>query len=151
MRNFKRIRRDDVLSTLAGTASHLALAVVALALLVVMKHVGGEGSLSVQAAMLMVNKVPVDMTLLPKLFPVALLLYYFVVTNALLFVFNLIPVPPLDGSRLLKGFLSYGAEQVYDRIGMIGSLVIFFVAELVLFPLVFHPLVGLFNGLLLSL
>ncbi len=151
LRNFKRIRRDDMLSTLAGLGSHLVLALVALVLLVVMKHVHGEGTLSVQAAMLMVNKVPVDMTLLPKLFPVALLLYYFVVTNVLLFVFNVIPVPPLDGSRILRSYLPYNAEKMYDRIGMLGSLVIFFVCGRIVFPLLFAPLVNVFNGLLLSL
>jgi Zn-dependent protease len=151
LRNFKRIRRDDIVSTLAGLASHLALAVVALLLLLALKHAHGAGTLSVQAAMLMVNHVPIDMNLLPRLFPLALLLYYFVVTNILLFVFNLIPVPPLDGARILRNFLPYRWEQTFDRIGILGSLAIFFVAGRILFPLLFGPLVNVCNGLLLSL
>jgi Zn-dependent protease len=151
LRNFKKIKRDDLLSTGAGLASHLGLALIALVLLVVLKHTRGVGAESVQAAMLMVNKIPIDMTLLPKLFPVALLLYYFVVTNVLLFVFNLIPVPPLDGSRILRNFLSYNAEKMFDRVGMLGSLAIFFVAGRIVFPLVFAPLVNEFNRLLLVL
>jgi Zn-dependent protease len=151
LRNFKKIRRDDILSTLAGLASHPALALIALVLLLALKHTHGAGTESVQAAMLMVNKIPIDMTLLPKLFPVALLLYYFVVTNVMLFVFNLIPVPPLDGSRILRSFLPYNAEKMYDRIGMLGSLVIFFVAGRILFPILFQPLLGTFNRLLLVL
>ena len=151
LRNFKKIRRDDVLSTLAGLASHLALALVALVLLVALKHTHGIGSLSVQTAMLMANKIPVDMENLPRLFPIALLLYYFVITNILLFVFNIIPVPPLDGSRILRNFLPYKWEQMYDRIGMLGSLAIFFVAGRLVFPILFAPLANLFNGLLLIL
>ncbi len=151
LRNFKKIKRDDILSTLAGMFSHLGLATIALALLIVLKHTRGVGLQSVEAAILMVNKIPVDMTLLPKLFPVALLLYYFVVMNVLLFVFNVIPVPPLDGSRILRNFLPYNAEKMYDRIGMLGSLAIFFVAGRVVFPLLYPPLVRQFNLLLLVL
>ena len=105
--------------------SHLALALVALILLIVLKHAPGIGEAAVLSAVEMVNKIPVDMTGLPRLFPVALLLYYLVVINILLFVFNLIPVPPLDGSRLLRNVLSYNVERLYDRIGFFGSLVMF--------------------------
>ena len=36
-------------------------------------------------------------------------------------VFNLIPLPPLDGSHVIRHFLSYDALRVYDRIGYIGT------------------------------
>ena len=150
LRNFKKIKRDDTISTLAGMASYLALAFVAMLLLLVLKHTPGVGAESVVAAMMMVHKMPVDMETLPKLFPLALLLYYFVVTNVLLFVFNVIPVPPLDGSRILKAYLPYNIEKIYDRIGIFGSLAIFFVAGRIVFPLLYPPLLNTFNGLLLS-
>ena len=105
---------------------------------------------AVFAAVEMVNKLPVDMTQLPRLFPVALLLYYCVIINILLFVFNLIPVPPLDGSRFIRYMLSYNVEKMYDQIGMIGSFVLFFVASRILFPIFLPPLVLGFNAMLLS-
>jgi len=151
LRNFKKIKRDDMLSTGAGLASHLALAVIALGLLVGLKHMPSVGTGAVIAAVQMVNKVPVDMTELPRMFPVALLLYYCVAMNVMLFVFNLIPVPPLDGSRFIRYALSYNAEKMYDRIGMFGSFLIFFVAARIVFPLVFAPLITAFNVLLLSM
>ena len=36
--------------------------------------------------------------------------------NLSLFFFNLLPIPPLDGSRLIRNVLPYNAVQVYDRI-----------------------------------
>jgi Zn-dependent protease len=151
LRNFKKVKRDDALSTAAGLFSHLGLAAVALAILVMLKHWHGVGEGAVLSAMLIANKAPVDATQLPKLFPVALLLYYCVVVNVLLFVFNLIPVPPLDGSRFIRYVLSYEAEKMYDRIGMLGSFVIFFLASQIVFPWVYQPLLRVFNSLLLGL
>lgn len=151
LRNFRKMKRDDLLSTAAGLFSHLALAVVALVLLIVLKHLPGVGASAVISAMQMVNKIPVDMTELPRLFPIALLLYYCVVMNVLLFVFNLIPVPPLDGSRFIRYVLSYKVERMYDRIGMLGSFLIFFLASRIVFPIFYPPLITGFNILLLSL
>jgi Zn-dependent protease len=152
LRNFKKIKRDDSLSTLAGLLSHLALATIAVVLLIVLKHTTVVGGDAVVSAMRMVNHDPsVDMTALPRLFPLALLLYYCVVMNILLFVFNLIPVPPLDGSRFIRYVLPYNVERMYDRIGMLGSFVMFFLAARIIFPIFYPPLIGTFDGLLLSL
>jgi len=66
--------------------------------------------------------------------------------NLSLFVFNLIPIPPLDGSHLVRNMLPYNAVQVYDRIPMWVSylLMIFlgrYIMDLFIAPL--HALVGL--------
>ncbi len=65
---------------------------------------------------------------LPTLFPIALLLYFIILINLLLFVFNLIPFPPLDGSRIIRHFLPYNALQVYDRMGMLALWIFMLVA-----------------------
>ncbi len=54
-------------------------------------------------------------------------LLYFVQINVVLMVFNLIPIPPLDGSRVVAGFLSGNALQRYyslERYGMILMLIL---------------------------
>ena len=151
LRNFKRIKRDDVTLTLATMGSFLGMALVAMLLLVALKHTRGVGEDAVLAAMGLAKRMDVDMTALPRLFPLALLLYYCVVMNVLLFVFNLIPVPPLDGGRLIRYVLPYNLERQFDRIGMLGSFVIFFVAGRIVFPIFYPPLLSAFERLLLSL
>jgi Zn-dependent protease len=91
-----------------------------------------------------------DASALP-LFPVAMLLYYGVTINLLLFVFNLIPIPPLDGSHVLRQFLPYEVERIYNRIGMIGLIVIFFFGGSLIFGTFYYPLLGVFDRLLGSL
>ena len=145
LRNFKHARRDDILTSLAGPASNLLMATLALILLVLFKHAGGGDAIG--AAMAMADRVPgIDVSGL-RMFPVALFLYYGVTINLLLFVFNLFPIPPLDGSHVLRNFLPYEVEKVYDRIGMWGLVLIFLVGGRFIAAF-YYPLLGVFNGLL---
>ena len=150
LRNFRKVKRDDILTTLAGPASNLLLATLSLLGLALLKHIPGIGEQTVLAAVLMTRHIPVDMTVLPPIFPLALLLYYGILTNVLLFCFNLIPLPPLDGSRILRYFLPYGAGQMLDRIGNWGVFIIFLFAGWILFP-IYLPVLNLFNHALAAL
>lgn len=57
-------------------------------------------------------------------------LYYFVVINIFLMLFNLIPIPPLDGSKVLFAFLDrrteYQIRPVLEQYGFLILLAIFF-------------------------
>ena len=111
-RNFHKIRRDENLVTLAGPASNLILTVIALGMLIGIALVatGGrdivlstfEGGLlqgvgSGLQAMVLLGVLAIEI-------------------NISLFFFNLLPIPPLDGSHLLRNLLPYNAVQKYDRI-----------------------------------
>ena len=48
---------------------------------------------------------------------------YFIRINIVLMVFNLIPVPPLDGSRIVSAFLPAGARMRYNMIERYGTLI----------------------------
>jgi Zn-dependent protease len=134
-RNFSKIVRDDNLTTLAGPASNLILVGVALAGLLVMEAImpGGSGIVitSFAAALRMGDPSTAQ--------PVALLFSLAILINLSLLFFNLLPIPPLDGSRVVRNLLPYNAVRVYDRIGgwMSYLLMIFvggFVLNLLLTP-----------------
>jgi Zn-dependent protease len=111
-RNFQKIRRDENLVTLAGPASNLLLAIVAILVLLVVIHTVNGG------------RQIVNFTLHGALLPgvpsavqaVVLLGIAAVQINLALLFFNLLPIPPLDGSHLLRNVLPYTAVQTYDRI-----------------------------------
>jgi Zn-dependent protease len=151
-RNFKNYRRDDILVTLAGPASNLLSASIALILLVVIKHAVSGGPIAIVTAVALASHYPgVSTENLPALFPIALFLYYVILINLVLFVFNLIPVPPLDGSHILRHFLPYNLLQVYDRIGMFGMFFIMLIGGRFIFHIFLAPLQGTFDTILFTL
>ncbi|MBI2013049.1 MAG: site-2 protease family protein [Candidatus Colwellbacteria bacterium] len=51
---------------------------------------------------------------------------FIVFLNVLLAVFNLIPVPPLDGSKIIATFLPPQAAMAFERIGFLGIFILLF-------------------------
>ena len=112
-RNFKNIRRDDNLVTLAGPFSNLLLAFFGfIGLAVIIKFGGGVTDGSSMA------------TNLDALFQLCRLM---VLVNLALFFFNLLPFPPLDGSHVVRHFLPYNALSVYDSMGMFSYILMILV------------------------
>lgn len=149
-RNFKNYRRDDILTTVAGPLSNLLVALLCLIGLVILKHTP-NGQVAVLSAVGLALRIPGISTLnLPTLFPLALLLYFGILINLALFVFNLIPIPPLDGSHVLRHYLPARALAVYDRLGMF-SLILFFLVGGRILGYLLAPLQTAFNSLLFSL
>ena len=148
-RNFKNYKRDDILVTLAGPASNLLMASVSLILLVAMKHAGGVDAIN-GAIYLSQGGKDLVLAKAPRLFPVALLLYCGVLINLSLFVFNLLPIPPLDGSHVVSHFLPYRAQQMYDKVGQFGILILMIVGGRVM-GVFLYPLLDVFNRVLEAL
>lgn len=68
--------------------------------------------------------------------------------NLLLAIFNLIPIPPLDGSRLVMGVLPRTWAVRYGRLEPYGIFIVIMLIYLRLFDLVLLPLVDMGLGLL---
>ncbi|HEX4286314.1 MAG TPA: site-2 protease family protein [Terracidiphilus sp.] len=111
-RNFKKIRRDENLVTLAGPVSNLLLTGIALAILIGISLAVPGG----RALVLSTFQGGILQNVASGLQAVVLLSALAIEINISLFFFNLLPIPPLDGSRLLRNLLPYNAMQAYDRI-----------------------------------
>jgi Zn-dependent protease len=108
-RNFRHQIRDDILTSLAGPASNFAIALVC--------------AMVFQVIAMWVGDRPVAST--SVLIPITELLRVFVFINILLLAFNLIPVPPLDGSHVVRHLLSESGKRIYDGFGMFALLLLF--------------------------
>jgi Zn-dependent protease len=148
-RNFKNIRRDDILTTLAGPVSNAAAAVVAFTALMVLKQIGEAGAESVFAAVYVGGHGAVANGPLPTMFPVALVLYLAILLNVFLAAFNLLPLPPLDGSHIIRHMLPPNALRVYDSLGML-SLILMLVIGGPIVRMVTGPALAIFDAVLLS-
>ena len=145
-RNFKKIVRDDNLTTLAGPFSNALIVLVAFVVLVVIS-IAAPGGHEMVLDTFFENTLNMDAPgMVQALQGLVLIAILAIEVNLSLFVFNLIPIPPLDGSHLVRNMLPYNAVQIYDRIPMWASylLMIFlgrYIMDLFIAPL--HALVGL--------
>jgi Zn-dependent protease len=100
-------RRDYVLVAAAGPASNLVLAVtasVALLVLPISPQTLGESNVSV---------------------PLALILSQLIRLNVLLAVFNMVPIPPLDGGNVLAGVLPQPFAALFNNLRPYGFLLLY--------------------------
>ncbi|OPY12517.1 MAG: Peptidase family M50 [Syntrophus sp. PtaB.Bin001] len=76
----------------------------------------------------------------------AKILYYLAQINIMLASFNLIPIPPLDGSKILMGFSSPKVQYALSRLEPYG----FFVIIALLFFGILNPVIALFRWIILA-
>jgi len=84
---------------------------------------------------------------LPQSSMLGLMLYYFAKINIILAAFNLIPIPPLDGSKILLGFSPASVQAILLRLERFGFLI---VIALLYFG-VLDPVIDFLQRVILSL
>ncbi|HMD15157.1 MAG TPA: site-2 protease family protein [Terriglobales bacterium] len=131
-RNFRNPMRDDILTSVAGPVSNFIVATGALLLLGSILLSSASGHTLVVGLVAGGDGTASDSVLAP----VGKLLFELMRINIVLAVFNLIPVPPLDGSHVLRHFLPDSARMVYDRIGIFGLLALVYLGGGLLWGLI---------------
>ena len=142
--NFKNPVRDDILTAVVGPISNFVVATAATLVLAAIALAAPGGRIIVQAIVVGVRELGDS-----ALAPFALLLYELLVINVVLAVFNLIPVPPLDGSHVLRHFLSEPVRRAYDTIGWLGLMALVYLGGGLLSSLI-RPVLNIYRSILMS-
>lgn len=128
-RYFKNPRQDMMWVSLAGPASNLLLAVV-------FAVISGMVPPIAQSSFL---------------YPLAIMLQFMIVINVGLAVFNLIPIPPLDGSHILQGLLPYEMARSYSKIEPYGFIILLVLVFTRTVNVVIFPVIDFITGLLMRI
>jgi Zn-dependent protease len=143
--NLRHPRRDNLVISAAGPAANLLTSIGAMVLLLVLKFTVPGVRAFLQSPALFRAILPQGFYPLQGL---ALILYFAVIINIYLAVFNMIPVPPLDGSGILLGVLSEKAAARYDKLRPYGFFVVLALLYLNVLDVIILPLNVLISLLL---
>ena len=109
--NFRNYRKSTIYVASAGVLANFALAIVSGVLFQTIAHFQWLWNGSIFR---------------PLIMDFYHMLFYSVVINLVLAIFNLIPIPPLDGSKILAMFLPVSLRMQYARIERFGMIIIIF-------------------------
>lgn len=112
-RNFQNPVRDDIITAVVGPISNFLVAFGSFIVLAIISKTSPQGHYAVQA--MITGGVP---DLSATVTPFVVIFYEMLFINVLLGVFNLIPLPPLDGSHVILHVLPDGARRIFDIAGI---------------------------------
>ena len=132
--NFKNPKRDMAISAAAGPITNLLLATVSVLLA---KHL-----------MIPLATIVPSSTVLTVLKPLLLMLEVSISINVILSVFNMIPMPPLDGGRVLMGLLPYKQAMALGRLEPFGFIIVIVLVATHIADMIILPVISFIVGLL---
>lgn len=125
-RYLKHPKRDFALIAAAGPASNLVMAGLGAIVLEIARSASGPGDI-VGGALTG---------------PLGALFFTFTIVNVLLAVFNMIPVPPLDGGNVLLGVLPPGPSRIVEQLRPYGFLILYALMLTGMLNTMLGPIVG---------
>jgi Zn-dependent protease len=132
-------QKDQMLISIAGPVSNILTGLSAFLLLILLKvFMPQTRRLIVDTAYSMM--IPAQHSILS---PIVAILVYTMSINIALAIFNLIPIPPLDGHWILYGLLPSGAADALERLASYGIILILVLSVLIyigLFDFLFIPI-----------
>jgi Zn-dependent protease len=133
---FQNPKKDMLWVALAGPVTNLALAVIS--------------AILTKATWALASILPYSSAAEAILVPLNSMLIASVWINLVLCIFNFLPIPPLDGSRILMGLLPNHLALSYMRIERFGFIIIIVLAFSGVLSKVIVPIISFANSLLLS-
>jgi len=110
-------RRDQIFISLAGPGANMLAGGIAFIFLFILKKSWPQAR-----EFIVYGLMPAHGSVLA---PVLMILYYAMIINLLLAVFNFIPIPPLDGHWILYGLLPANAAAAFERMGSYGFIILY--------------------------
>ncbi|MCA1960938.1 MAG: site-2 protease family protein [Desulfomonile sp.] len=135
-RYFRNPRTDMMWVSLGGPAANMVTAVVVAGVL--------------HAILFVVRGLVLGQTGFFFLWPIVQILQYAVLINVALAIFNLVPIPPLDGSKILAGLLPDEMAYQMDRLEPYGFIILVLLFFTRVIDYVIIPPIRLIAGLLLK-
>ena len=130
-RKWDNPRLANVMVSVAGVLANLILLLIGLAL--------------TKIAMVTLGYTPLHI-LGREADPLGIFLKNMMFLNLSLFVFNLLPFPPLDGSKILSTFLPDSAQPILEMLEQFGFLILMFLIYIGVFSMIIYPFwIGLRN------
>ena len=149
-RNFKEPVKADIMTSVAGPVSNFILVAVGFSILAALLALSTEvrDALPFALQQMMHGDAGLSGSDLTPAFPITMFLADMILINVLLGIFNLVPLPPLDGSHVIMHLLPPEARRGYQMVGMIALVAFMFFGGRILWMLMSPVLSILFGSLL---
>lgn len=133
LRRTKNPRMANLLVSAAGPVSNFLLAGIGIVLLRVI------GAVDPAAMADLVDALRGNRFAAGTLAPIAYILYVFSMVNVMLAVFNLLPIPPLDGSGVVVSLVGAPAARLYATIAPFGFMILILLIATPVLGNIFRP------------